>query len=117
MARINIREQKKAWVRFPKKKLKRTKDQETHQRFLNTSQWRKLRKIHLNMFPFCVVCHAPGRVVDHIIPVTHGGSKIDQRNLQTMCDVDHNKKRHDEGRGIIEDSTMTTTGLIPSRNL
>jgi 5-methylcytosine-specific restriction protein A len=39
----------------------------------------------------------PGNIVDHIVPVSEGGSD-DDSNLQTLCDACHRKKTLDEAR-------------------
>lgn len=63
----------------------------------NTTQWRRLRLIHLKDNPLCVMCKennrvTAGKVVDHIKPVSEGGSFTDTKNLQTLCDKHHRIK-------------------------
>lgn len=68
--------------------------------FYSTDAWKRLRKMHLARQPLCVECNAAARVVDHILPMNLGGAALDQRNLQSMCDECHNRKRQQESRGI-----------------
>jgi 5-methylcytosine-specific restriction protein A len=61
-----------------------------------TRRWRKLRNIILNRQPFCVHCLNDGRhtvatEVDHIIPVSYGGTNDDD-NLQSLCKPCHSSK-------------------------
>lgn len=60
--------------------------------FYNSSRWRKLRSIYIKYHPLCVICSAPGEVVDHIKPIKQGGEPLDMANLQTMCHKCHNIK-------------------------
>lgn len=65
--------------------------------FYHTTAWRKLRKWFIQQHPFCVECKRKGRttpaqVVDHITPISQGGAKLDQDNLQPMCHRCHNAK-------------------------
>ncbi len=55
--------------------------------------WEKRRKAWLELEPFCRLCGAPGKEVDHVIP--HRGARwlFDLKgNLQTLCKADHTKK-------------------------
>jgi 5-methylcytosine-specific restriction protein A len=61
-------------------------------KFYQTTQWRKLRGIHIRQQPLCVVCNNVGHVVDHIVPIRLGGEPFDMANLQTMCHRCHNIK-------------------------
>jgi 5-methylcytosine-specific restriction protein A len=59
----------------------------------------------------CVACDSdevitPANVVDHVVPITNGGAKLEENNFQAMCTPCHNKKSAKEsakqrGRGII----------------
>lgn len=57
------------------------------------SEWRKKRKIFLQLNPLCVKCGAPATDVDHIIP--HKGDKIlfwNPNNWQSLCHRCHSQK-------------------------
>lgn len=69
--------------------------------FYKRAPWKKLRLYFLHRNPLCVVCKAPATMVDHIVPINQGGAKLDERNLQSMCDTCHARKRNQESRGII----------------
>ena len=65
------------------------------------AKWRKLRAAVLQVEPLCRICDAngvarPATVVDHVQPVSKGGAKYDQRNLQPLCDKCHNTKSSSE---------------------
>jgi len=65
--------------------------------FYHTTAWRKLRKWFLQDHVYCVECQkkskkTPAKVVDHIIPISQGGEKLDPDNLQAMCSRCHNRK-------------------------
>lgn len=66
--------------------------------FYSSSTWLRVRLAHLSRQPLCVICKQPGRVVDHVIPRRLGGANFDKKNLQTLCDYHHNKKRQEESR-------------------
>jgi len=63
------------------------------------ADWRELRAQHLIDHPNCVVCGDPGEEVDHKMPISQGGARLDPANLQTMCKTHHSVKtgRHDRG--------------------
>ena len=72
----------------------------------NTTQWRKLRHIHLSSNPLCVYCLemgriTPGKIVDHINPVrTHPELAFDAEAIQTLCANCHESvKKREEARG------------------
>ena len=65
--------------------------------FYNSKRWRSLRNYHIQMHPLCVKCKRDGivkgaQVVDHILAINMGGSPIDKRNLQSLCNSCHNSK-------------------------
>ena len=70
--------------------------------FYNSMRWRNLRKHFIKKNPICVRCRYKGEivsatVVDHIIPISQGGSPIDIKNLQSLCERHHNSKSAREG--------------------
>ena len=69
---------------------------ETSTKFYNSAQWKKIRKQVLMQEPFCRICGYPAQMVDHIVPISQGGSKTDYSNLQPLCQSCHNKKTANE---------------------
>lgn len=60
------------------------------------ARWRRLRRMCLRREPLCRECKAAGfdvaaSVVDHIIPLSEGGTN-EFKNLQSLCVMHHNKK-------------------------
>lgn len=90
--------------------------------FLQSTQWRKIRKLYRSEFPFCQACEYHNRMsegrmeVDHIVPREQGGHPTDPRNLNTLCRSDHNRKSGKESHDKILVPTMTTADgyLIPA---
>ena len=66
--------------------------------FLWSGQWRGLRAVYLKRHPYCVVCGAPAKHVDHIASRKQAPSlALEWSNLQALCVSCHTKKtnRHD----------------------
>ena len=57
-----------------------------------------LRNQRLTISPFCVGCHAPAEMVDHIDPINNGGDPWDLENTQSMCNKCHARKSATERR-------------------
>jgi 5-methylcytosine-specific restriction endonuclease McrA len=73
-------------------------------RFYTSTAWRRLRQMVLDDNPLCVACFKEGvireaTIVDHIKPISEGGSKLDRMNLQTLCTSCHNRKRATTDKG------------------
>ena len=73
--------------------------------FYKTNRWKVKSVAQRNAHPYCAQCKKEGRIVlgrvaDHIISMSVGGARLDDNNLQTLCDPCHNKKRQEESRGI-----------------
>jgi len=62
-----------------------------HQKLYQSAAWRALREDFLIEHPFCK-CKRPAEVVDHILPIRHGGDFWNLNNLQAMCKRCHNRK-------------------------
>ena len=65
--------------------------------FYNSKRWRSLRNYFIQKSPLCEHCKRDGvitgaQMVDHIKPITMGGSPVDQKNLQSLCTSCHNSK-------------------------
>ena len=72
--------------------------------FYNSKRWRSLRKYFLKKNPLCKRCKGStgvgavaATICDHIIPISQGGSPIDLKNLQSLCENCHNRKSAQEG--------------------
>ena len=62
--------------------------------FYNSTLWRKVSRIYRTNNPLCEASETPqpADVVDHIIPISQGGAKYDNRNLMSLCHEKHNRK-------------------------
>ncbi len=85
---------------LPKVKFQRAVDNSA---FYNSWPWRKKRKQQLQAHPLCKHCSekdivTQATVADHIIPISLGGSKFDDDNLQSLCEKCHNAKSAAESR-------------------
>jgi 5-methylcytosine-specific restriction endonuclease McrA len=83
--------------------------------FYHTNKWRKKSEYIRNNEPYCRVCKEKGitiigKVADHIIPMSKGGDPWADENLQTLCNVCHNKKRKEESLGKIGKWKMNEDG-------
>ncbi len=65
--------------------------------FYNSKRWRALRNYFIQKNPLCSKCKRGGQCVDHIKPITMGGSSVDIKNLQTLCNKCHAIKSSKEG--------------------
>lgn len=59
------------------------------------------------------MCISMASMVDHIIPMKHGGSQFDRRNWAAMCKKHHDKKRGREAHGQVGEWVDTPHGKIP----
>ena len=68
-------------------------------------QWQKARKAYASEHPFCEDPYGlhddppPVAIVDHIVPISDGGPRLDARNFQSLCWSCHEKKKAQE-RGL-----------------
>lgn len=65
---------------------------ESTAKFYHTTQWRKVRVLKLRTNPLCIRCNGSAKMVDHIVEIKDGGSKLSLDNLQSMCLPCHNLK-------------------------
>lgn len=66
-------------------------------------QWAALRQRFITTHPTCQ-CGQQATIVDHIIPITEGGKRLDWNNLQSLCTKCHAMKTHAERKGRITPS-------------
>lgn len=90
----------RSWV--PQRKAFERENKNTE--FYNSWPWRKKAKAFKISNPLCVECQkneliVPAKVVDHIVPINAGGAKLDDSNLQSLCESCHNRKSAGESRG------------------
>ena len=76
--------------------------------FYRTNKWRTTSENHRTKNPYCAQCKREGRIVfgtltDHTIPKERGGAPLNPKNLQTLCDPCHNRKRQLESKGKIQE--------------
>ncbi len=89
--------QKKKWITKPKSKAW------TDSTFYNSRRWRAVRNNYIRCYALCKICKnkglvVEGKVVDHIIPITQGGDKWNEKNFQTLCTSCHNRKSSKEAK-------------------
>ena len=71
--------------------------QDNHNKFYDSTEWRKIRAYKLDNNPFCEVCHkldkfVKANTVDHFRPVRlYEHLKYDINNLTSMCASCHSK--------------------------
>jgi 5-methylcytosine-specific restriction protein A len=68
-------------------------------------EWRKFREWYANVKPaICVRCEAALESklmhLDHIIPIEQGGARLDENNVQWLCETCHNEKTANEDNGF-----------------
>ncbi|WP_057745739.1 HNH endonuclease [Liquorilactobacillus capillatus] len=72
------------------------------QQFYHSAAWRRLSRRFLENNPVCVKCYEDGvirkaDVVDHVQEVKDNWSRrLDESNLQALCNVHHNAKTRNE---------------------
>ncbi|MDO8616860.1 MAG: HNH endonuclease [Dehalococcoidia bacterium] len=58
--------------------------------------WRKVRDAYIAEHPLCEKCGAPAQQVDHIIPISRGGARLDPAGLESLCRSCHSRKTAQE---------------------
>lgn len=78
-----IKPKKKYVIKVPKTWLKNEDDIP----FYNSSKWRKLSLAYKERHPICENdgCNEPSYYTDHIVPISEGGEKLYEDNLQALC--------------------------------
>ena len=65
----------------------------THEKVYGSYEWRRYSEQYRRDNPECAACGSTDKThLDHIIPVSSGGSMWDTRNHQTLCAADHSRK-------------------------
>jgi 5-methylcytosine-specific restriction protein A len=64
----------------------------------STRRWRTVRAQVLADEPKCRWCGRPAAEVDHIVPLSRGGSRWDRANLQPLCSHCHDVKSEQDRR-------------------
>lgn len=82
--------------------LTKPRTKQSRNRLYNTARWKNYSKTFLTMNPLCVMCDKEGKVVeakvvDHIVPITQGGSVWGTFNHQPLCHKHHKSKTGQEG--------------------
>jgi len=71
--------------------------------FYHSVEWKRMRRRILARDPICQLCRrVPSVIVDHIVPISVGGCRLCEDNLQGVCRSCHNEKTREderEGRG------------------
>ena len=73
--------------------------------FRNTYRYQKFRDSYKKRYPLCAECKRNGRIypgdeLDHIIPVSKGGAKYDEANVEHLCRECHQSKSISEKAGF-----------------
>jgi 5-methylcytosine-specific restriction enzyme A len=75
------------------------------------SRWSRAAAAYLRHHPLCAECARRGKdewakVVDHIVPRSHGGSLWDKANWQSLCAPCHNGWKRDLERLAIQSGDL-----------
>lgn len=82
-------------------------------------KWKKMRKLYLSKHPLCEKCKAIGlttasNTVDHVVPISIGGSRWSWFNWMALCQQCHQVKSNKERGGWTVRSKENENGeLIP----
>lgn len=70
--------------------------------FYNSTVWRKLSKDYKQRHPVCELkdCTQPSYYTDHIMPISEGGPKLYESNLQALCKSCNAKKTQKQGAKV-----------------
>lgn len=73
----------------------------------SSRKWREFRAQQLRDEPKCRRCDVDATEVDHILPLSEGGSKWDKANVQSLCQDCHGAKTLEDRRRKRRPSGMT----------
>lgn len=73
----------------------------------STRKWREARDQQLRDETHCRRCGTKATEVDHILPLSEGGSKWDKANMQSLCEDCHKAKSLEDRRRRRRPSRMT----------
>jgi 5-methylcytosine-specific restriction protein A len=67
-------------------------------------EWQRVRAAYARQHPLCEPCLREGRrvplqIVDHRVPITRGGARLDPLNLESQCRSHHARKTWRERQG------------------
>lgn len=65
-----------------------------------TREWELIRAEFLRMFPVCEWCGNDAQMVDHITPLSQGGTH-DRDNLRSLCFRCHNRRHKARDYGLL----------------
>lgn len=85
---MQIKSIKRPWIKNTRYQGARNNDTS----FYRTPEWRRTRRLFLQLNPICVICGNPAQMVDHKVRILDGGGKHDYDNLQAMCNKCHAAK-------------------------
>lgn len=93
-------------------------------RSMYNATWANVSKLYRKENPLCEACllrgiakdASPGGykgVTDHIVSVTNGGARMDERNFATLCKQCHDRKSWHEGKGWRPESYGNFGAMLP----
>lgn len=73
----------------------------------NSTAWKKVRNLYIAKHPLCEVCTMRGfvtiaREIHHRVPLSEGGSLLEESNLQALCHSCHMQIHGFKGKGDTE---------------
>jgi 5-methylcytosine-specific restriction protein A len=90
----------------------------SYEKLYGSYEWRRYSEQYRREHPECAACGAESMKthLDHIIPVSLGGSMWDTRNHQTLCNSCHSKKTKREQQNPLPYRLNIDGGKIPLKN-
>jgi len=66
--------------------------------FYQSKEWARLRAKIRKKINHCELCGAQDTLLicDHIVEIKDGGAKLDEKNIQVLCNTCHNNKTYDK---------------------
>jgi 5-methylcytosine-specific restriction protein A len=87
-------------VQHAKHKRALYKSRDENRKFYSSSRWQTLRGWFIRRNPLCAICMRPAHVVDHKLAIKDGGDAMTESNLQSLCNICHQRKRGQEAHHI-----------------